>query len=101
MNISCFGDGKFFYSNNDGKLQLLNIKNQIFPVENEFTSVIFIECTGTIWNRRDASWFCVSIFIKDMGWYLEVIGNLLNDECIIYIFTGEVLNGTPNILTNQ
>ena len=55
MNISCFGDGKFFYSNNDGKLQLLNIKNQIFPVENEFTSVIFIECTGTIWNRRDAS----------------------------------------------
>ena len=36
-----------------------------------------------------------------MVWYLVVIGNLHSDECIIYIFTGEVLNGTPKIFTNS
>ena len=30
-----------------------------------------------------------------MGWYLGVIGNLHNDEGIIYISTGKVENGTP------
>ena len=32
-----------------------------------------------------------------MGWYLGVIEKIHNDECITYISTGEVLNGTPNI----
>ena len=64
------------------------------------TAVIFIECTEIIWNKIYINGLCVSIFIKDMGWYLGVIGNLLNYECLIYIFTGEVLNDTPNILTN-
>ena len=36
-----------------------------------------------------------------MGWSLGVIGKLYNDECLIYIFTGEVLNGTPNIFNKS
>ena len=36
-----------------------------------------------------------------MGRYLGVIGKLHNDECLIYIFTGEVINGTTNIFTNS
>ena len=36
-----------------------------------------------------------------MGWYLEVIWELHNDECLLYVFTGEVFNGTPNIVTNS
>ena len=40
---------------------------------------------------------CVYILLKDVGCYLGVIGKLHNDECLIYIFTGEVLNDTPNI----
>ena len=32
-----------------------------------------------------------------MGWYLVVIIELHNAECIIYIFTGKVENGTPII----
>ena len=39
----------------------------------------------------------VSKFLKKKGWYLVVIGKLHNDECIIYIFTGKVQNGTPII----
>ena len=36
-----------------------------------------------------------------MAWYLGVIVNRNNDECLIYILTGELLNGTPNIFTNS
>ena len=36
-----------------------------------------------------------------MVWYLLVMGKLHGDECLIYIFTGEVLNGTPKIFTNS
>ena len=32
-----------------------------------------------------------------MVWYLGVIGKLHNDECLIYILTGKVENGTPII----
>ena len=32
-----------------------------------------------------------------MEWCLGVIGNLHNDECLIYIFTGAFLNGSPVI----
>ena len=36
-----------------------------------------------------------------MGWYLGVTGKLHNDECLIYIFTGEVPDVTPKIFTNS
>ena len=36
-----------------------------------------------------------------MGWYLGVIRKPHNDECIICIFTGEDINGTPNIFTSS
>ena len=36
-----------------------------------------------------------------MVWYLIVIVNLHIDEYLIYIFTGEFLNGIPNIFTNS
>ena len=46
------------------------------PVEK--SSIIFIECTELNWNRKYANGFCVSIFLKDMGWYFGVIGKLNN-----------------------
>ena len=33
-----------------------------------------------------------------MGYFLGFIGNIHNDECLIYIFTGNVENSTPIIL---
>ena len=33
-----------------------------------------------------------------MGWYLGVIGNVYNNECLIYILTGKVEVVTPIIL---
>ena len=35
--------------------------------------------------------------LDKMGWFLGVIGKNNNDECLIYIFTGNVENGTPTI----
>ena len=32
--ISCVGDKNFFYLNENGKLQILNIQKQILPVKN-------------------------------------------------------------------
>ena len=32
---------------------------------------------------------------------MGVIQNIHNDECIIYLFTGEVFNRNPNIFTNS
>ena len=32
---------------------------------------------------------------------MGVIGRLHNEECLIYIFTGEVQSGIPNTLTNK
>ena len=49
------------------------------------------------WRGTDANGLYVSIFLKKMGWYLGVIGKLHNDECLIYIFTGKVQNGTPGV----
>ena len=50
-NTSCFGDGKLFSVDGNGKLQILYILKQIFLVENEYTSFLFIECTEIIWNE--------------------------------------------------
>ena len=52
-------------------------------------------------EQKYANRFCVSIFIEDMGCYLGVIGKIQDEKCLIYIFTGEILNGTPNIFTNS
>ena len=49
------------------------------------------------WKTSDVNGLCVSIFLKNMGWYLGVIGNLDNYECLIYIFTGKYENVTPII----
>ena len=94
---SCVGNGRFFYFNDNGKLDLSHIQKNI-DCENK--CVLFIEYTWIIWNRKYASVLCVSVWFKDMGWYLGVIGRIHNDECLIYLFTGEVLNGNPNIFTN-
>ena len=31
-----------------------------------------------------------------MGWYLSLMVNIYNDECLVYIFMGGVINGTIN-----
>ena len=49
------------------------------------------------WKTTDATGLFVSIFLKNMIWYLGVIGNIHNDECLIYIFTSKVENGTQII----
>ena len=86
--ISFVGDIKLFYLNDYGKLHL--------PVENEFTSFISVELTEIKCNKIDSNGFCVSVFIEDMRWYLVV-----NHKCQIYIFTVEVIYGTPKIFTNS
>ena len=49
------------------------------------------------WKTSDVNVLCMSIFLYNMGWLLGVIGKIHNDECLIYIFTGNVENGTPLI----
>ena len=61
--------------------------------------VLFIERTGLTWSIKDADGLCVSILSKDIVRYLIVLVKLHNDKSIIYFFTGEVINGTLNILT--
>ena len=63
-------------------------------------SVIWIKYTGLIFSKSDENGLGVYIFFKYIGWYLGVIGKLHNNECLIYVFTGECFNGTPNIFTN-
>ena len=63
------------------------MQKKMFPVK-KTSSIIFIECTELNWNQNDANKWCDSIFLKCLVWYLGVIGNLHNDECLIYFFTG-------------
>ena len=49
------------------------------------------------WKASDVNVLCTSVFSKKVGWYLGVIGELHNDECLMYIFTGKVENVTPII----
>ena len=37
----------------------------------------------------------IYIFIKDKAWHFNVKVKLHNNGCLIYIFTEEVLDGTP------
>ena len=50
-------------------------------------------------NRKTSNinGLCISILLNKMVWYLGIIGKFHNDECLIYIFTGTVKNGTPII----
>ena len=52
-------------------------------------------------GQKYANGLCVYILIKYMRWYLGVIRKLHKDQCLIYLFIGEVLNGTSNIFTNS
>ena len=61
------------------------------------SSVLFVECTEMNWKHTDANGLCFLILLINMRWYLGFMGKLQNDECIIYIFTGKVENGTPSI----
>ena len=67
----------------------------------KYVSVIFIECTELILKIKYVSGLFVYFFFKNTAWYLGVIGKVHNNECLIYIFIDEVLNGTPNIFTNS
>ena len=49
------------------------------------------------WKTSDINGLCISIFLYKMGWFLGIIVKLHNNECLIYIFTGNVENGTPII----
>ena len=53
------------------------------------------------WESSDANVFFVSILLKNMGWYVGVMGNIHNDECLVYIFTGKVQNVTPSMFNKN
>ena len=40
-----FGNGRFFYFNEEGKLDLHVLVKNIYPVQKTNSSVLFIECT--------------------------------------------------------
>ena len=48
-----------------------------------------------------ANGLCVSVFIKDMVWYLVVTGKPYNGECLTYISTREIIDVTPKIFKNS
>ena len=75
-------------------------QKEILSVENEFLSVIFIGRTEIICHLKYEDWLCVSIFNKDIIWYLGVIEKPHNYECLMYIFIGEVKDDTPNKFIN-
>ena len=58
-------------------------------------SVLFIECTEMTWKTSDANFLCVSISLNNMWWYLCVVENIDNNECLI-----KVENGTSIIFIN-
>ena len=49
------------------------------------------------WKTSDVDGLCILILFNKMEWYWGIIGKLHNDECLINIFTGKVLNGAPII----
>ena len=65
------------------------------------TSVIFIECTGIKWGKRNKNGLCVSVFIKYMGLYLGLIGRIHDSDCLIYIFTSSYIDGNPKVFNNS
>ena len=71
-----------------------------YPVKKK-PSVLFIECTEMNWKTSDVNGLFISIFLDKMGWFLGVIGNFHNDECLIQVFTRNVENGTPIIFNKS
>ena len=94
----CVVNDRLFYLGDGRKLEIFHFQYE-FPLKK--TSILFIECDEIICNRKNTNGLCASILFKYMLWWLGVIGKLHNDECLIYLFTGEVLNGTPNTFTNS
>ena len=93
----CLGNGRLFYFNDNGKLDLYYILKIIYPLIKNNVSVLLIECIEMNWKCKNANGLCVLIFMKNTGWYLCDIENLHNDESIIYIFTLKVQDCTPSI----
>ena len=96
-DVVCVGNGIFFYFNKDGKLDLYILVKKKTPCS-EKKSVLFIECTEMNWKTSDVNFLCLSVLLDMMGWFQGGIGKSHNDECLIYIFIGNVENGTPIIL---
>ena len=53
------------------------------------------------WKTSDVNGLCIFSLLDKMGWFFGVTVKLHNDECLIYIFTGNVENGTPIIFNKQ
>ena len=62
--ISCDGDGIFLYFDENGVFQNYHVKNEQLQVQDDYLSVLFVECNYMVCNRRDINLLCVSIFIK-------------------------------------
>ena len=59
-----------------GKLDLYSLLKRRYPLIKNTSSVLFIECTEMDWKKTDSNFLCVSILLRNMGWYLGVIGNI-------------------------
>ena len=92
----CVGGFRLFYFRDDGKLDIYSLLKYI-PCYLKYISVLFVKCTEINCKGTDENGLCVSIFLKNMGWYLVVIGKLQNDECLVYIFTSKIQNGITGI----
>ena len=86
----CVENGRLSIQNDDGKLDLYHTVEIRYPVIKDDSSVLFIECTDINRKTSYVIGLCISILLNNMGWYLGVIGKLHNDECLIYILTGNV-----------
>ena len=93
----CVGNDRLFFFNHDDKLGIYYILKRRFPVIKINSLVILIECTEMDLKHKDENGLCVSKFLNNMGWYLDVIGKLHNRAFLIYIFTGKVQNCTTSI----
>ena len=91
----------YFFSVMMIKLDIYYIIKRIYPVIKKDSSVIFIECTEMNQKTTYANGLWVSISLKNMRSYWGVIGNIHNNECIIYIFTVKVEDGTPIIFNKK
>ena len=83
------GVADFSFSSYNGKLDLYYIFKIIYPVIKKCISY-FCWMHWNYLEKLDSDGLCVSIFLKNMGCYFGVIGNVNNHEFIIYIFTGKV-----------
>ena len=62
----CVGNGRFFYFNNDGKLDLCCILKRRYPVIKQNSSVISIERTEMNWKTSDVNGLYIPIFLNKM-----------------------------------